>query len=408
MTKSKKPLMVIFLTVFIDLLGFGIVIPLLGRYGKRLEVGDWTIGLLMCSFSAMQFLFAPIWGRISDRVGRRPILILGLAGSTIFYALFGVASAMSSLALLFVSRIGAGMSGATIGIAQAYIADSTPPEKRSSGMALIGAAFGLGFTLGPMIGGLALAFDKSEFSPLPGYFASALSCMAMLMAIFVLPESLTAESRAAERTWFNFGHFRKALAMPGVGALILVNFVALFAFAQFEGTLARITEPAFGLDDKHNYYLFTFIGVTLALAQGYFVRKLIKRLPDHRIALTGIVGLGLGLLGLAISIDRQSLAMMLSALFVLVNGFAFLNTAINSLISRLSSAQEQGGVLGVNQSASALARIFGPLIGNGLCIWGFAAPSWSGAGIMILALGLMLRIRPVVAVSSATVEAIAT
>ena len=150
----------------IDLLGFGVVLPLLPRYGERLEAGPATVGMLMASFSAMQFLFTPVWGRLSDRVGRRPILILGLAGSVVFYALFGYASRIASLWLMFVSRMGAGISGATIATAQAYIADSTPPERRGKGMALIGAAFGIGFTFGPLLGAAALRLDPGS-SPIP-------------------------------------------------------------------------------------------------------------------------------------------------------------------------------------------------------------------------------------------------
>ena len=194
-SSSKTPLLIIFLTVFIDLLGFGMVLPLLPIYAKQFAVDEsgWIIGLLMSSFSAMQFLFAPMWGRFSDRVGRRVVLMIGLTGSVVFYALFGLAAAQRSLALMFVSRIGAGLCGATIGTAQAYIADVTTRETRARGMALIGAAFGLGFTFGPLIGAAALISSGSDeqigTSPWPGYVAAMLSSMALLMAFFWLPES---------------------------------------------------------------------------------------------------------------------------------------------------------------------------------------------------------------------------
>ncbi|MFM9115867.1 MAG: MFS transporter, partial [Planctomycetota bacterium] len=196
----------IFHTGFIDLWGVGIVLPLLPLYAKQFAQDlNWSsgqvglvIGLLMASFSAMQFLVMPVWGRLSDRIGRRPVLLVGLAASTIFYGLFGVATTMHSLLLMFVARIGAGIAGATIGTAQAYIADCTSNQNRAKGMALIGAAFALGFTLGPSLGVVALLFgDRADLSPWPGFLAAILSGGAFLLAYFVLPESLTAEARGA-------------------------------------------------------------------------------------------------------------------------------------------------------------------------------------------------------------------
>src|SRR5688572_30726424 len=194
-TYRKASLLVIFLTVFIDLLGFGMVLPLLPIYAKTFDVEQegWEIGLLMSSFSAMTFIFAPLWGRASDRIGRRPVLIVGLIGSVGFYILFGIATVLQSMTLLFIARIGAGIAGATIPAAQAYIADVTSLENRAKGMALIGAAFGLGFTFGPLLGAAALIFSSESdigASPWPGYAAAVLSGIALLLAIFLLPESL--------------------------------------------------------------------------------------------------------------------------------------------------------------------------------------------------------------------------
>ncbi len=218
--KSRKSaLFIVFLVVFIDLLGFGIVLPLLPLYadtllkplfpGEHQEVVHGVIlGLLMSCFSLMQFLFAPIWGRISDRVGRRPILLLGLVGSVLFYLLFGIASDLghegwlfTSLVLLFVSRLGAGVAGATISTAQAVIADCTPPQERSRGMALIGAAFGIGFTFGPLVGFASLKFPRAGA---PGYIAAGLSLVALLLAIRRLPETVSPDTRGLRRGWLDW------------------------------------------------------------------------------------------------------------------------------------------------------------------------------------------------------------
>ena len=195
----RGSLLVIFLTVFIDLLGFGMVLPLLPIYAKQFttDKSGMVIGLLMASFSAMQFLFAPMWGRLSDRIGRRPVLMIGLAGSVLFYTLFGLATVWKSLAGLFISRIGAGIAGATIPTTQAYIADTTSLEGRAKGMALIGAAFGVGFTFGPLFGYLALPSGEGDPGPGPGFAAAVLSAVALGLAYFKLPESLSAKSTSA-------------------------------------------------------------------------------------------------------------------------------------------------------------------------------------------------------------------
>lgn len=244
----KASLLVVFLTVFIDLLGFGMVLPLLPIYAEDFAAqfgwfdDDWRlgllIGLLMSSFSLMQFLFTPLWGRLSDRIGRRPVLMVGLAGSVAFYTLFGIATVLRSIPLLFVARIGAGISGATIATAQAYIADATSLENGAKGMALIGAAFGLGFTFGPLFGALAVLHDSGAPSPWPGYAAAILSAGALLLAYFKLPESLKPGNENAKRKWLDLVVLKQALGAPSIGLLLLTSFICVFSFANFETTLS--------------------------------------------------------------------------------------------------------------------------------------------------------------------------
>lgn len=395
---SKRALLILFLTVFIDLLGFGIVLPLLPRYGEQLDADGFTLGLLMASFSAMQFLFAPIWGRLSDRFGRRPILLIGLAGSVVFYALFGFASMYASLTWMFLSRIGAGIAGATISTAQAYIADSTTPDRRTAGMALIGAAFGIGFTFGPLLGALALTFSETSgsLSPAVGFLASGLSAVALLMAFFMLPESLTPEARPADRHWFDVDSFRLALATPAVGSLILVFFVATIGFAMFESTLALLSKHAFEMSNKGNLYLFAYVGLVLTLTQGVLIRRLSKRLADETLARIGLVTMIVGMAGMVVVCRTQSWPLLLVVLALLVVGYAFTTPSVQAMISRRSRSDQQGGILGANQSGSAMARILGPVVG--MVLFGehgatMTYPYWLGAGLSAATLVVLLRVR---------------
>jgi MFS family permease len=401
MTEPRPPgrgsLLVIFTTVFIDLLGFGLVLPLLPLYVKQFAgAGPWSgplIGLLMASFSAMQFLFAPIWGRLSDRIGRRPVLLVGLGGSVVFYALFGLATMQQSVWLLFVGRIGAGIAGATISTAQAYIADTTTPETRARGMALIGAAFGLGFTFGPLLGAVAQWSSPDVPAPWPGFLASLLSLLATILAWFVLPESLHPSARsAAERSPFSARQWAEALAVRGVPGLLVALFVCIFAFGNFETTLSLLLKDENGpyrYDFRQVALAFAFIGLILSLVQGGLVRRLSVVLPETLMAWIGgtvlITGFGL----MVLSTHRPGTALLYTAMAVCVSGFAFLMPSLNGLISRRTDADRQGAVLGVSQSVSALARILGPLVAPMLSEQNRTAPYWVGAAGMAVGLAVL-------------------
>ena len=399
MSRTRKAsLLVIFVTVFIDLLGFGIVLPLLPRYGRHFEADAVVLGLLLSSFSAMQFLFAPLWGRLSDRIGRRPVLMIGLAGSTVFYALFGVATALGregtllglgALPWLFITRTGAGIAGATIPTAQAYIADITGPSERGKGMALIGAAFGIGFTFGPLLGAAFVSGDPDAApSPYPGYVAGALSGVAFLSAVFVLPESLRPESQPASRRWMSMAAFGRAVSRPALGLVLLAIFLTTFCFAQFESTLALLTRDL-GLSDRGNFYVFAYIGLCLALSQGLLVRRLMPRLREYRMSLIGAVVLSGGLLLIALAAGMRSLGTLYAVMPLAVIGFSALTPSLHSLLSLRTSAAEQGEMLGLGQSMAALARILGPLAGMPLYVEvGPTWPYWT-AGIL-MAVGLVL------------------
>ena len=385
---SRAALLTVFLVVFIDLLGFGIVLPLLPRYADRLvepagisrQLHGWVIGGLLSVFSLMQFVFAPIWGRISDRVGRKPILLIGLVGSVIFYALFGYASSLMgsgetlpsaetaqlALWLMFASRIGAGIAGATIGTAQAVIADSTPKEKRAHGMALIGAAFGIGFTFGPLLAGVSMIFlpDQPWFA---GYIASMLSLFALLLAIARMPETRRPDTLAPRRNWLDVRGLLSTLQTPTVGRLVLTFFLATFGFAGFEGTLALLNKEL-GYNEQANYWIFAYVGFVLLLTQGFLYRRLVKKYSEVTLMRLGVGVMFLGLVGLAavaMSDPGHSMrpTVYFGALALGVVGFAFLTPSVQALISTRSDPARQGEVLGVNQSFSSLARILGPVTG---------------------------------------------
>lgn len=399
-------LVIVFLVVLIDLLGFGIVLPLLPRYGDYFHADRWTLGGLMAAFSAMQFLFAPVWGRLSDHVGRRPILMLGLAGSTLCYALFGYVSSLPAEALwlgwgpvawMMLSRIGAGIAGATIPTAQAYIADCTGAAERGRGMALIGAAFGMGFTFGPLLAAAFVSGDPhAPPSAAPGYLAAGLSAAALAAAVFLLPESLRPDSAPAARRWLELGALGRALRRPAIGPLLATMFLTTFAFAQFESTLSLLTK-SLGLSDQANFYVFAYLGFLLTLAQGLLVRRLLPRVGERSMALSGALLLTVGLLLVGMlarpsanpDADRAGLAALFAVLPVSIVGFAALTPSLQSLLSLRSDAGEQGGVLGLGQSMSALARILGPVAGVALIKSDPRYPYWSAAATMFVGLALV-------------------
>jgi MFS family permease len=401
------------LVVVIDLLGFAIVLPLLPRIAKVYLVGmqdvmvGLTIGLLFSSFSAMQFLFAPLWGRLSDRIGRRPVMLIGLAGSVVFYAVFGYAATISpeqsqlALFLMFASRIGAGVAGATISTAAAAIADCTPPEQRKRGMALIGAAFGVGFTFGPLIAYVALIALPQQGHGAVGYVAAGLSLAAFLLGLRLLKETRVPGRPTEPRGWLHL-HFLATLRMPTIGLLIATYFLATFAMANLESTLSLFTEDAYRYTDAENALVFAYVGFTLAFVQGGIYRPLAKRVSEVAFIRMGIAFMLLGLGGLgalaATAASGQhtgagSLILLLIALAVAVTGFAFMNPSVSALVSRRTSADRQGEVLGVNQSASALGRILGPVMALTMfrLTPNHALPYAVSSAMLLIVLGLTWR-----------------
>ena len=425
-------MIIVFFIVVVDLLGFGIVLPILpvtgDEYLEPIFHGDTNkavrgamVGLLMASFSAMQFLFAPSWGRLSDRIGRRPVLLIGLVGSVIFYGLFGNAAGLPlkdadggesaylaglALTLMFVARIGAGVSGATIATAQAVIADCTAPEKRKHGMALIGAAFGIAFTVGPLLGALAMSLTSGQSATsYTGYLAAALSLIALLMAVFLLPETRNQRGAVAtERQIFNVAAWRNVLRNAAVAPVVFMLFLSTLGFGGFESTLALLIKYVLDIDKNRAYWLFAYVGLVLLLSQGFLYRRLAKKLSEVVLMTAGIILMAIGTVSLAgVNLLRSTdmvgwwllFLAMLPALATAVIGFSFLQPSAQALVSRRTPADRQGEVLGVNQSASALARILGPIVGLTLfkITETHMLPYLFGGGLLVLMLPLIPRVK---------------
>lgn len=361
----KRQLGVVFAVVFVDLLGFGIVLPLLPTYAATFHVSPAAIGFLVTSFSLLQLAAVPLWGAISDRYGRRPVLILGLLGSTLSYVLFALAG---SYWMLLVSRVVAGAMGATVGVAQAYIADVTAPERRAHAMGLLGAAFAMGFILGPALGGVLSVHGYS----LAGVVAAALCATNALAALAWLPESP------------KHGASRRAGRVP-LRTLFVPLAAAFLVTASF--AVIHVTLPLFGADVWHDStrkmgLLFAYMGVISALVQGGLVGRLAPRVGEKRLAMLG--GLLLGL-GLALVPEARSHLLLFTSLGVLSAGSALATPSIYAVVSRRASSAQQGAALGITQTAATLGRIVGPTMAGFLIeASGLSAPFWAGAGLGLL------------------------
>lgn len=372
---NLPPLIIVFVTVFIDLLGFGIIIPLLPFYAETFGATGFTIGLLATSFSLMQFIFAPIWGRVSDRIGRRPIILLGLLGSCLSYLGFGLASTLTTL---FLARIFAGIAGANIPTAQAVVADLTTPENRAKGMGLVGAAFGLGFIFGPAIGGFLSRYGYA----VPAFFASGLSLANFVAAWFLLPETLKPEHRAVERMG-RIDALRAALARPHLPLLLVIGFLVVAAFSGYESTFALFAERTYGFTASSIGYIFAFVGVILVIVQGALVGRVVKWIGEHHIVPASLALVAAGLLMIPAT---TSVPALLAASGVMAVGMGFNNPSLMSLISRYSAAEDQGGVMGLTQSLNSLARIVGPMWGGfAFDRLGIGMPYITSAAVMGLA-----------------------
>ena len=358
---------ILFVTVFLDLVGFGIIVPFLAYYVESFGARAATVGLLMGTYSLAQFVFAPIWGRVSDRVGRRPILLLGLAGSVAGFTTFGLAG---TLAMLFIGRITMGIFGATIPTAQAAVADVTEPGDRARGMGLIGAAIGLGFILGPALGGILahLSTGKNPYA-LPCLAAAGLAALNLLAAAFFLPESLPDHLKKAPPVRASrIEQISQGLSDPRLRVLVLIYFLFMLGFTMMEATLTLFIEKRIGSADHAQLvrrvgYLFGFIGTIQVALQGGLVGRLAKRFGEPRL-------LALGCVIAMVALGSVPFVSSWPALYAVALGLAasggLAQPSVAALISKAATASTQGGALGISQSAASLARVVGPVMAGAL------------------------------------------
>ncbi|MFN2146020.1 MAG: MFS transporter, partial [Anaerolineales bacterium] len=354
---KNKPLFAIFLIVFIDLLGFGLILPLLPYYAETFGASDTVIGLLVASYAAAQLIGAPLLGRFSDRWGRRPILIVSLAGTLVGFLLLGFAK---SLLVLFLARILDGLTGGNISVAQAYITDVTDESNRAKGLGLVGAAFGLGFILGPASGGLLSQYGFA----VPAFAASALVTINLLAVIFWLPESLSDEQRremaVKDKPRVTLDALLAALKRPLSGPLLITRFVFGLAFSIFQTIFSLYALRRFNLDAQQTGFILAYVGLLSVIVQGGLIGVLTKRIPEKLLIILSVAIM-------AVSLFAWGFAPSVTALLIILAPTALaggvLNTVISSALTKTVSRQEVGGLLGLSASLESLTRVIAPTLG---------------------------------------------
>ena len=387
----KASLFVLFLTVFIDLVGFGMVIPFLSFYAREYGATGLQVGAVVGIYSIMQFFFAPVWGRLSDRIGRRPVLLISLLASLTGYLMFAFAR---SLTILFVSRVIAGAGGANIGTAQAYIADSTSAENRAKGMGLIGAAFGLGFILGPPLSGFLShvgTLRGLHGNLLPGLVAAGLSFTAFLIALSVLAESKPPNlvPRSGLPPQFDTRIWGEMASNRLLASLMAGLFLTLLAVAGMEVSVTLHAKERFGFTQMDMAYFFLFMGVIVATIQGGLIGRLAKRLGEKGLIVIGSTAFVIGF-ALVPGIWRVPLLYVVAFLIAIGQGLCY--PSLTSLVSQVAPESERGSLLGLATAVGSLARFIGPIVSGFLYDWARAAGAFYG-GAILMAFALFIAIR---------------
>jgi MFS transporter, DHA1 family, tetracycline resistance protein len=373
---KNRPLFSIILVVFIDLLGFSLILPLLPYYAETFKANSFVTGLLVASYAAAQMIGAPILGRLSDRFGRRPILMVSIFGTFLGFILLGLAN---SLAMLFAARILDGFTGGNLSIAQAYITDVTDPKERSKGLGMIGAAFGLGFIIGPVTGGFLSQWGYA----VPAFVAAALSFINLVLIYAWLPESLTKEKRAAmadKRPAVTLTALIDAMKRPFTGSILITRFFFGLAFAIFQTIFSLYTLKKFNLDARDTGFILTYVGVLSVVVQGFLIGRITKKYREDILIVSMVALMAISLAGWALVPTVVGLLIVLTP--TAVSG-GILNTLLSSTLTKAVEPQEVGGILGLSASVESSTRILAPIIGGALLQqYGTSAPGVFGALVM--------------------------
>jgi MFS family permease len=377
---KKSPLFVLFITIFIDMLGFGIIIPILPIFSKELGAADYQVGLIAMIFPIMNFLFAPLWGTLSDRHGRRPIMLISIFITAIAYFVF---SQVTVLWILFFSRLLSGVGSANISVAQAYITDVTSPAERTKSLGFLGAAFGIGFIMGPPLGGWLKSISTSGTVDWVGYVACGMCVVNLVMAYFLLPESLKEKKINVPFNFKVVTGIITELKKPLVGQLLWINFIFITAFMLMQISCSLMWKEITLLDEKEIGYVFAFIGVATAVVQGLLVGRMVKAFGETKMLTYGIIFMAVGLAilpltGKTLFVPVQFIGL---ALIALANGC--LTPSITSLLSKFANQNEVGHVLGVSQSFGSVARAVGMGLSGFLYSVQFAVPFVVGVVLML-------------------------
>ncbi|HZC05689.1 MAG TPA: MFS transporter [Ktedonobacterales bacterium] len=374
---KRSPLLLMALTVLIDFTGFGVIIPLLPFWAEHLGANPVQIGLILTAYSLAQFLFLPMLGRLSDRYGRRPVILWSLlieAGSLALTALSG------TFLILLIARFVGGMGAANLGTAQAVVSDTTAPAERARGMGFIGAAIGLGFVIGPAIGGGLAALGMAT----PFWVAGALALVNAVMVFFLLPETRASQGPAADTRPVNRVSLMATLRQPAMARLLVINLLYTLAFTAMEAMYPLFSQRAFGWGAKQNAYIFVYVGVIMVIVQGGLIGRLAKMWGAQRLLVVGLALLAAGLLLLPFG---ALLAVMLIAVGVLSAGSGAVSATSSTLASLVADEESQGQTLGVIQSSGGLGRIIGPLAAGWIfALGGAGAPFVVGGLLTVLAL----------------------
>ncbi len=379
----RSPLIVVYLTVFLDLMGFGIILPILPFYAEHFGATGVWVGAILTAYSAAQFVSALFLGRLSDRIGRRPVLLASLFGSAVSMALTGLAG---GLIFLVLSRLLAGGFGGSITTAQACIADVTTPKDRTKYMGILGASIGMGFIFGPAIGGALSGYGFATAA----FVAAGLAAANFIFGVFVLPETRPVVLVRSERARLTVSNLAKALSYPTVGRILISTFLATFAFVGMETTFALFGQSRFGLDAGGLGLIFAFVGIVVAIVQGGLIGRLNTRFGERRLAIGGAMIMAGALLAIPLVPTLTMAMVVLSALAV---GQGLLTPTLSSLLSLEANAAEQGGTLGLGQSLAAAARAIGPLTAGWLFDRGIAIPYILGAGLLAVTCWLIVGMK---------------